>query len=165
MGVGALLGGAAMQVVLIPLIGALSDRIGRRPLYLVGAVGVGVWGFVFFSLIDSLSGGSILLAVMVGLFFHALMYSPQAAFFSELFGTSVRYTGASVGYQLASIFAGALAPIIALKLLGDVDTRNTTAVGIYLAVAAAITVVSVLLAKETRATSLRHDRVVPTAHE
>ncbi len=162
---GALLGGAAMQVVLIPLIGALSDRIGRRPLYLVGAVGVGVWGFVFFSLIDSLSGGSIALAVMVGLFFHALMYSPQAAFFSELFGTSVRYTGASVGYQLASIFAGALAPIIAIKLLGDVETRNTTAVGIYLAVAAAITVVSVLLAKETRNTSLRHDRVIPTAHD
>ena len=102
---------------------------------------------------------------MVGLFFHALMYSPQAAFFSELFGTSVRYTGASVGYQLASIFAGALAPIIALKLLGDVDTRNTTAVGRLPRVAAAITVVSVLLAKETRATSLRHDRVVPTAHD
>lgn len=162
---GALLIGAAVQVVLIPAIGALSDRVGRRPLYLTGAVGVGVWGFVFFSLIDSLSSGSILLAVVVGLFFHALMYSPQAAFFSELFGTSVRYTGASVGYQLASIFAGALAPIIALQLLGTVQTRNTTAVSIYLAVAAVITVVSVLLAKETRASSLRHDRVLPGAHD
>ena len=64
--------------------------------------------------------------VVVGLLLHSLMYAPQAAFFSELFGTSVRYTGASVGYQLASIFAGALAPIIALKLLGDVDDGNTT---------------------------------------
>ncbi len=162
---GALLLGAAMQVVLIPAVGALSDRIGRRPLYLVGAIGVGVWGFSFFTLIDSLGSGSILLAVLVGLFFHALMYAPQAAFFAELFGTSVRYTGASVGYQLASIFAGALAPIIALRLLGDVDTRNTTAVGVYLAIAAAVTVVSVLLAKETRATSLRHDRVLSGAHD
>ena len=66
----------------------------------------------------------ILLAVVVGLILHALMYAPQAAFFSELFGTSVRYTGASVGYQLASIFAGALAPIIAVKLLGTGDRRQ-----------------------------------------
>ena len=157
---GALLIGAGMQFLLIPAVGALSDRVGRRPLYLVGAVGVGVWGFVFFNLIDTLSSGKILLAVAVGLFFHSLMYAPQAAFFSELFGTSVRYTGASVGYQLASIFAGALAPIIALKLLGTVEEANTTAVAVYLAIASAITVVAVLLAKETRATSLRHDRVL-----
>jgi metabolite-proton symporter len=157
---GALLIGAGMQFLLIPAVGALSDRVGRRPLYLAGAVGVGVWGFVFFSLIDSLSGPKILLAVAVGLFFHSLMYAPQAAFFSELFGTSVRYTGASVGYQLASIFAGALAPIIALELLGTVEEKNTTAVGIYLAIASAITILAVLLAKETRATSLRHDRVL-----
>ncbi|MBT9256775.1 MHS family MFS transporter [Phycicoccus sp. MAQZ13P-2] len=162
---GALLAGAAMQSVLIPLIGALSDKVGRRPLYLVGAVGVGVWGFVYFGMIDSLSGPQIMLATLVGLFFHALMYSPQAAFFSELFGTSVRYTGASVGYQLASILAGALAPIIALQLLGSTDEKNTGAVAVYLAVAAAITVVSVLLAKETKATSLRHDRVLDGARD
>jgi hypothetical protein len=92
------------------------------------------------------------------------MYSPQAAFFSELFGTSVRYTGASVGYQLASIFAGALAPIIALKLLGSTDESNTTAVALYVCVASALTIVAVLFAKETRASSLRHDRVVREAH-
>lgn len=162
---GALLAGAAMQSVLIPAIGALSDKVGRRPLYLVGAVGVGVWGFVYFGMIDSLSGPQIMLATLVGLFFHALMYSPQAAFFSELFGTSVRYTGASVGYQLASILAGALAPIIALQLLGSTDEKNTGAVAVYLAVAAAITVASVLLAKETKATSLRHDRVLDGARD
>jgi len=155
---------AAGQFLLIPAIGALSDKVGRRPLYLVGAIGVGVWTFFFFGLIDSMSSGKVLLAVAVGLFFHSLMYAPQAAFFSELFGTSVRYTGASVGYQLASVFAGALAPIIALELLGSVEEKNTTAVAIYVSIASAITVVAVLFAKETKSSSLRHDRVVRDAH-
>jgi hypothetical protein len=101
--------------------------------------------------------------VLVGLVLHALMYAPQAAFFSELFGTSVRYTGASVGYQLASILAGALAPIIALKLLGDVKDPNPTAVAIYMTVASVLTVVAVLLAKETARTSLHHDRTLEEA--
>ncbi len=160
-----LLIGAAAQFFMIPAIGLLSDKVGRRPLYLVGAVGVAIWSFVFFGLIDTQSSGSVLLAVVVGLFFHSLMYAPQAAFFSELFGTSVRYTGASVGYQLASIFAGALAPIIAVKLLGDVAESNTTAVGLYVTAASVITVIAVLFAKETRGTSLRHDRVVRGAHD
>ncbi len=160
-----LLIGAAVQFIMIPALGALSDRVGRRPLYLVGAVGVGAWSFVFFGLVDTMRSGPVLLAVVVALFFHSLMYAPQAAFFSELFGTSVRYTGASVGYQLASIFAGALAPIIALKLLGDVAEKNTTAVAIYVSIASVITVVAVLFAKETKATSLRHDRVVRGAHD
>lgn len=155
-----LLIGAAFQFLLIPALGALSDRVGRRPLYLVGAIGVGVWSFFFLDLAGSQSGPKILLAVVVGLFFHSLMYAPQAAFFSELFGTSVRYTGASVGYQLASILAGALAPIIAVKLLATGNGSNTTAVGYYVSVASVITVVAVLFAKETRRTSLRHDRVV-----
>src|SRR6185312_15959384 len=103
------------------------------------------------------SGGKILLAVVVGLFFHSLMYAPQAAFFSELFGTSVRYTGASVGYQLASIFA--------VKLLASGDGNNTLAVALYVTVASVITIIAVLCAKETRSSSLRHDRVVRGAHE
>ena len=160
----ALLIGAAIQFFVVPAIGALSDRVGRRPLYLFGAVGVGVWTFVFFDLVDTGSESKILLAVVVGLVLHSFMYAPQAAFFTELFGTSVRYTGASVGYQLASIFAGAMAPIIALKLLGDTSDGNTTAVGIYVAIAAVITVVAVLASKETSRSSLRHDRSVPTAH-
>jgi metabolite-proton symporter len=160
----ALLIGAAIQFVWIPVVGALSDKVGRRPLYLLGAVGVGAWAFAFFPLVDSGQESRILLAIVVALLLHSLMYSPQAALFSELFGTSVRYTGASVGYQLASIFAGAVAPIIALKLLGTVDERNTTAVAIYVCVASALTVIAVLAAKETRSSSLRHDRVVEDAH-
>ena len=158
----ALLIGAVVHFVTIPLIGALSDRVGRRPLYLAGAVGVAAWSWIFFDLIGSLSEGKIILAVVVGLVLHALMYAPQAAFFSELFGTSVRYTGASVGYQLASIFAGALAPIIAIRLLGSASegSANVDNVAIYMTIASVITIVAVLLAKETRATSLRHDRVM-----
>ncbi len=158
----ALLIGSIVHFVTIPLIGALSDRVGRRPLYLAGAVGVAAWSWIFFDLIGSLSEGKIILAVVVGLVLHALMYAPQAAFFSELFGTSVRYTGASVGYQLASIFAGALAPIIAIKLLGSASegSANIDNVAIYMTIASVITIVAVLLAKETRATSLRHDRVM-----
>jgi metabolite-proton symporter len=156
----ALLIGSAVQFCVIPLIGAVSDRIGRRPLYLTGAAGLAIWSYVFFGLLDSRSEPKIILAVLVGLLLHALMYAPQAAFFSELFGTSVRYTGASVGYQLASILAGALAPIIALKLLGDVTDPNPTAVAIYMTVASVLTVVAVLLAKETARTSLHHDRTL-----
>jgi len=160
-----LLIGAAFQFLLIPAIGALSDRVGRRPLYLAGAVGVAVWSYFFFDLATSEDSGKVLLAVVVGLFFHSLMYAPQAAFFSELFGTSVRYTGASVGYQLASIFAGALAPIIAVKLLDTGDGDNTLAVAIYVTVASVITIIAVLFAVETKGTSMRHDRVVRGAHE
>ena len=141
---------AALQFFLVPAVGALSDKVGRRPLYFTGALGVGVWSFFFFGLLDTNRAGPVLLAVVVGLFFHTLMYAPQAAFFSELFGTSVRYTGASVGYQLASIFAGALAPIIAVDLLGSADEKNTFAVALYVAAASVLTIVAVLFAKETR---------------
>jgi MFS family permease len=138
---------SAVHLVAIPTFGALSDRVGRRPLYLFGALGVGVWAFLFFGLVDTKSGVLIGLAIAVGLVFHAAMYGPQAAFFSELFGTKVRYSGASVGYQLASIFAGSLAPIIAVALLARYGTWVPIAV--YLAIAAGITVVAVLASKET----------------
>jgi len=122
---------------------------------------VGVWGFVFFPLLDTGSRFVIVLAILGGLLFHSLMYAPQSAFFSELFGTSVRYSGASVGYQLASVFAGGLAPLIAVALLGDDPaTPNTVAVSIYIAVAAVLSIIATLAAKETRGSSLRHDRRV-----
>jgi metabolite-proton symporter len=154
----AVLVASAVHFVVIPLFGALSDRIGRRPLYLVGAVGVGVWGFVFFPLLDSASQVGITVAITVGLVLHAAMYGPQAAFFSELFGTSVRYSGASIGYQLASVFAGSLAPIIALALLSAYG--SSVPVSVYLAASAVLTVVAVVLTRETRGSAMAEDRVL-----
>src|SRR5207248_1844875 len=106
--------GSAIQFFAIPLFGALSDRVGRRPVYLAGTLFLAAFAFPFFWLVDasmSMKNGStaIWIAISVGLLGHAAMYGPQAAFFSELFGTHVRYTGASLGYQLASPFAGGLA--------------------------------------------------------
>jgi metabolite-proton symporter len=148
----AVLIGSAVHFVTIPLWGALSDRIGRRPVTLIGSVGMAGWAFAFFALVDSESFAVITLAVTVGLLFHGAMYGPQAAFISEMFDTRVRYSGASMGSQLASIIGGALAPIIAVELLKDYG--SATPVALYVCVAVVITTLTVLVAKETRGRSL-----------
>ncbi|MFE1960251.1 MULTISPECIES: MFS transporter [unclassified Streptomyces] len=144
----AVLIGSAVHFAVIPLWGALSDRIGRRPVYLIGAVGVGAWMFPFFALIDTASFGNMLLAVTVGLVLHGAMYAPQAAFFSEMFATRMRYSGASIGAQFASVAAGAPAPLIATALLADYD--SSTPISLYVIAAALITVVAIICARETR---------------
>jgi metabolite-proton symporter len=153
---------SAVHLVTIPLWGALSDRIGRRPVYLFGALGVGIWGFVFFALLDSESFGLVVVAVTVGLLFHGAMYGPQAAFLSELFGTKARYSGVSVGYQLASVVAGAPAPLIAVALLGSFTDPNPMRVSLYLAVCAVITIIAVLSYGETRTRDLAEDKAIVT---
>src|SRR5205814_4610226 len=115
---------------------------GRRPVYLGGAIFLALFAFPFFSLIDGKNAAVIALAITLGLVGHSAMYGPQAAFFSELFGTRVRYTGASLGYQLASPLAGGLAPLIATALLGWSGGRPWP-VAIYLLIMAAITIISV----------------------
>src|SRR5688500_13191298 len=122
----ALLIASAIHLFTIPLWGALSDRIGRRPVYLFGAAGIGVWAFVLFGLFENGSFWLIVLGLVVGFLFHGAMYGPQAAFFSELFGTKARYTGVSIGAQLASVVAGAPAPLLALALLGSFEDPNPT---------------------------------------
>jgi metabolite-proton symporter len=146
-GLSAVLVGSAGQLVLIPLFGALSDRYGRRPVYFAGAVAAAVWAFAFFPLLDTGSRPLIVLAVAVALLTHAAMYGPQAALIAELFATELRYSGASMGYQVAGIFGGALAPIVAIKLVGW--THSAVSVSWYVAAMLAVTMVALLAAPET----------------
>ncbi|MEV7414551.1 MFS transporter [Streptomyces sp. NPDC089919] len=155
----AVLIGSAVHFVTIPAWGALSDRIGRRPVTLIGSVGMAVWAFVFFALLDTRSFTVIALAVTAGLLLHGAMYGPQAAFVTELFDTRVRYSGASLGSQLASIVAGALAPIIAVELLSDYD--SSVPVSVYLCFAALVTTFTVARARETRGRALAGPRTEP----
>ncbi|MFF7236828.1 MFS transporter [Streptomyces collinus] len=144
----AVLIGSAVHFAVIPAWGALSDRIGRRPVYLFGAAGIGLWMFPFFALVDTGSFGYLLLAVTVGLVLHGAMYAPQAAFFAEMFATRMRYSGASIGAQFASVAAGAPAPLIATALLADYD--SSTPIALYVIAAAVLTLIAVGVARETR---------------
>jgi len=138
---------SACALVSIPVCGALSDRFGRRPVYLFGACATGLFAYPLFVMLDSGSTPLVWLALVAALVFaHSPMYGPQAAFLSELFGTRVRYSGASLGAQLSSVLAGGLSPFIATALLpyGRVPLAG------YLVAMAVITIVSVLLASETR---------------
>lgn len=149
----AVLIGSAVQLFVIPWFGALSDRLGRRPVYLGGALFLALFAFPFFWMVDTRQPVLVVLAVVIGLIGHAAMYGPQAAFFSELFGTRVRYSGASLGYQLASPLAGGLAPLIATELLAR-HSGQSWPVAVYLLIMAAITLVSVWLAEETNKKAL-----------
>jgi metabolite-proton symporter len=168
-GLQAVLIGSALQLALIPAFGALSDRVGRRPVYAAGAVAAAAWAFAFFPLLDTENRAVIVLATVVALATHAAMYGPQAAFIAELFSTRLRYSGASMGYQIAGIFGGALAPIISIKLV-DV-TGSAFAVSVYVLAALAITLVALLFAPETSRIDLhaeqpdaaRADRAGPDA--
>ena len=139
---------SAVQFFAIPLLGRLSDSVGRRPVYLAGAAGTAAFAFPFFWLVDTGNVFLIGLAITSGLVIQAAMYAPQAAFFSELFGTEVRYTGASVGYQLASPLAGGLAPLISTALL-QWSGGQPWPIAVYMIALSAITLVAVWLAAET----------------
>jgi metabolite-proton symporter len=152
----ALLIGAAVQFVAIPLLAMLSDRIGRRAVYAFGGFGSAIFVFLFFPMLASGSDAWIILAIVIALVLHASMYAPQAAFIAELFPTRIRYSGVSIAYQLTAIFAGSLAPIIALWLYKDL--HSSVPVSIYVAIACAISGVSALLARETKGLELSQIR-------
>jgi len=148
---GAVLIAAAIMVPTQFYFSGLSDRLGRKQIYRWGAILTGLWGFALFPLIDTGSAAAILLAVTMGLLFLGMQYGPQAAYFTELFTTEVRYSGASLGYQIGAILGGALAPMIAVMLWNNF---GITYVSVYIAVAAGLTLWSLSQLEETQGKSL-----------
>lgn len=148
----ALLIAHVVHFLVIPQVGRLSDAFGRKPVYLAGAVLGATWAFFAFPMFDTLNPVLIVAAITIGLCFHALMYAGQPAIMAEMFPTRMRYSGVSLGYQVTSIIAGSLAPIIASALLREFE--SWVPVAIYLLIACAITAVAVITLKETRGTSL-----------
>jgi metabolite-proton symporter len=144
----AILVGSMVQFIAIPGFGILSDVIGRRPVYLGGAAGLAIFAYPFFQMVDTGNMLWVTVAIALALLTQSAMYAPQAAFFSELFGTDVRYTGASIGYQLAAPLAGGLAPNICLYLL-HLAKGDSWGVAAYLIGLSTISLTSVWLAAET----------------
>jgi MFS family permease len=142
----AVLTASVLSFVSIPLFGHISDRIGRKTMYLTGAVVTGIFGYVYFGLLNTGSLPLIFLAIVLSLVPHDMMYGPQAALIAEAFTGRLRYSGASLGYQLASVIAGGPAPLIATWLYGRYHSG--------LAIAAYILVCSIL---SIAATAMMHD--------
>jgi MFS family permease len=147
---GVMAGGVA-GTVSMPLWSLLSDKIGRRPVYGFGAVGVGLWIFAFFPMVRIGTPLAIAAAIVIGVTIHSSMNGPQGAFIAELFPTRVRYSGASLSYQLPAVIGGSLAPIISIALLRA--TGGTAAISVYVAAACAISFVATLIARETKGLS------------
>lgn len=144
----ALLCGAALNVIATPLFGALTDKVGRRPVYVGGLVASLVWGGLFFVLVDSRDTALIILAVGVGMIFHAAMYAAQGSFITEQFAPRVRYTGSSIAYTFGSLAGGgAFAPLIMATVLQE--TAGTAGISIYVVVALLATGIGLACARET----------------
>ena len=149
----AVLVGAVAMIPSLLLAASWSDRYGRRGVYMTGAALLAAWSFAIFPLIDTGSFLWICVSLAVGQVLVAMMYGPQAAFVAELFSTGVRYSGASLGYQLGAILGGGFAPIIATALLAEY--RSTVGISIYMAIACAITIVSTWMLSETAGARMR----------
>jgi metabolite-proton symporter len=134
---------ACVSFVTIPLSGHISDRIGRKKMYLIGVVLVGVFGFLYFGMVDTAIPSAVFIAIVLSLIPHDIQYGPQAALIAESFTPRLRYSGASLGYQLASIIAGGPAPLIATALFATY--HNGYAIAIYIAACAVISLVSAAL--------------------
>jgi len=135
---------------------AYSDRHGRRGVFMLGAILTAVWSFAIFPLVDTGNFWLIVLAISLGLVFVSMMYGPQAAFFTELFSTEVRYSGATLGYQFGAILGGAFAPTIAALLWND---YGIIWVSVYIAFASLLTLISVLFLTETYQSDLNQDSI------
>jgi len=129
-----------VSFVSIPLFGHISDRIGRRRMYLIGAAATGLFGFLYFGMLDSGFASAVFIAIVLSLIPHDMMYGPQAALIAEAFTPCLRYSGASLGYQLASVIAGGPAPLIATALFAHYHSGY--AVAVYIALCAVISLIS-----------------------
>ncbi|MFD9663159.1 MFS transporter [Rhodococcus sp. NPDC059968] len=141
-----------VHLIVMPMFGSIADRVGRRPVYFTGAALSATWGFFAFTLFDTGRAVFVVLAVTLGLVFHAMMYAPQPAIMAESFPTRMRYSGVSLAAQVTSIAAGSLAPIIATNLLKNY--HSATPIAVYLAIACTVSFVAVLFVRETRGISL-----------
>jgi MFS family permease len=139
----AVLSASVLSFVSIPLCGHLSDQIGRKNMYMIGAVVTGVFGFVYFAMLNTGLETVIFLAIILSLIPHDMMYGPQAALIAESFTGRLRYSGSSLGYQLASVIAGGPAPLIATWLYGTF--HSATAIAVYIAICAVITLAATAL--------------------
>ena len=142
----AVLCASVVSFVSIPLFGHISDRIGRRKMYMLGAATVGVFGFIYFEMLNTRSLPVIFLAIVLSLIPHDMMYGPQAALIAESFTGRLRYSGASLGYQLASVIAGGPAPLIATWLF--IKYNSAYAVAAYILVCAVVTLIATAMMKD-----------------
>ncbi|KTD54657.1 shikimate transporter [Legionella sainthelensi] len=144
----AVMTGAILETFCIPFFGRLSDRIGRRPVYIAGAVLMGLFAFPFFWLLQTKSPSLIFFAVIFGMCFaHAAMHGAQGAFYSELFKTRIRYSGTAIAYHLSAALSGGLTPLIATEIVHSTNGK-TWPVSVYLIIMAIITIICVYLAVE-----------------
>ncbi|MFE6612665.1 MFS transporter [Amycolatopsis sp. NPDC057786] len=145
-GLAAVMIGSAFQLILMPLFGALSDRVSRRKMYLVATIAAGIWPFVFFPMVSGGSFAMLAIGIVLALVIHAALYGPQAALVTEQFSPRLRYTGSSLAYTLAGVIGGAPAPLLFTALLAGFDTW--VAIGVYLLATAVVTVIGVALARD-----------------
>lgn len=140
---------AALGLITVPFAGHLSDRFGRKRLYGIGVVCTALFAFPYFGLLNTESLGLVFVAIIVSLIFHDIQYGPQASLIAESFGTDVRYSGAGLGYQLASVVAGGPAPLIAASILAG--TGSSTWISVYIVGCAVVSFIALLLMPKTRA--------------